>query len=374
MRTTTRLAQLLAVATLAACGGPADLQRLEIDPEVAQVTEHLDAQLRAVAVWYDGARRDVTAEAAWASGDGAVATVAGGAVQAGAPGATAVTATWGGLTTAARVEVLPAALLSLRLVAEEVALPAGTTTRLTVLGTYSDGTERDVTGLVAWSDDHGDDDPVSVDAEGRCHAEVEGAVTLHATLGGLEVEVALEVVPPVPVALAVAGLGAPLPEGAAVALAVTATMSDGSRRDATGLAAVEVSDRAVAVPGPGGTLVAVGPGAAEVRVSWLGAEATVTVEVVAAALREVAVRLVSGEPEAGHLLAFAATGTWSDGVTADVTGAVRWSTTDAEVAVAYEWLQPGAVLARRAGTADVVARDPATGVEGRYRLVVVRDD
>lgn len=374
MRTTTRLAQLLAAATLAACGAAADLQRLEIDPEVTRVTEHLGAQVRAVAVWDDGSRRDVTAEAAWATGDGAIATVEGGAVLAGAPGATALTASWGGLTTAARVEVQPAALLALRLEVEAVALPAGATTRLTVLGAFSDGTERDVTGLVTWSDDHDDDDPVRVDAEGRCHAEVEGTVTLHASLGGLEVEVRLEVAPPAPVELRVAWPGAPLPAGAELTLGVTATMTDGSLRDATGLATLEVSDAAVAAPGPGGALVAVGPGTAEVRIRWLGAEATGAVVVVAAELRAVGVRLASGEPEAGHLLYFAATGTWTDGTTADVTGALRWSTTDAEVAIAYEWLQAGAVLARRAGTAEVVARDPATGVEGRYRLVVARAD
>lgn len=63
-------------------------------------------QLRATAVYLDGRTEDVTALAAWASSDGAVATVSAGRVTAVAAGAAIVSATYGGVIGRAPVAVL----------------------------------------------------------------------------------------------------------------------------------------------------------------------------------------------------------------------------------------------------------------------------
>ncbi|MCM2334304.1 MAG: hypothetical protein NDI82_10200, partial [Anaeromyxobacteraceae bacterium] len=113
-KTATRLGVLVAMVVLAACGkAPATLQELQIQPPVTEVTEHLRAGVTAIAVYSDGARQDVTAQVEWSSMDAAVATAADGFVQGGQPGSTYLTATWGGLASQARVDVVAAELVTL---------------------------------------------------------------------------------------------------------------------------------------------------------------------------------------------------------------------------------------------------------------------
>ncbi|MCM2333581.1 MAG: hypothetical protein NDI82_06505 [Anaeromyxobacteraceae bacterium] len=79
-------------------------------------------------------------------------------------------------------------------------------------------------------------------------------------------------------------------------------------------------------------------------------------------------------PEQGELAYFRADGRHSDGAVLDLTAALAWSTSDPTIALTYAWLAPGAVFARLPGEVTVVATDPASGVEGRYLLVIGRGD
>ncbi len=381
MRTSARFGSMVAVvawlaAALAACGGQeVRLQRLEISPGAAQVTEHLTTALRVDAIWDDGGRKDVTAEATWSSQDEAVAAVTAGQVRAGAVGSTYVTATWSGLTTSSRVDVLAAQLLSLRVLAGQTTLPAGLSTQLQVLGTYSDGTERDVTGLVLWDDGDGDeDDGGLVDRVGTCHCDDEREVTLRATLDGVTAEIPMTFTAALPVSLTLAGLDEVLPAGLHAHPVVLALLTDGRTADVSAAATLEVADGAVAAVGADGALQALAAGATEVRASYQGLQATATLRVSAAVLVSIEVTLAAGEPEPGHLLYFAATGRRSDGTAFDATRAVDWTTGDTRVAISYAIIQKGAVLARAAGTTEVIATAPASGVVGRYLLVVEADD
>lgn len=364
------------VATLAGCGGrEARLQRLEISPTATQVTEHLTADLTVAAVWDDGGRLDVTSEATWESRDEAVAAVAGGRVQARAVGGTYLTASWGGLVASTRVDVLAAQLLSLRVVAEQTTLPAGLTTHLTVLGAYSDLTERDVTGLVLWDDGDGDeDDGVLVDPLGFCHCDEELDLMLRATLDGVTAELAVSFTAALPVSISLGGLDEPLPAGLHAHPVVLALLTDGRTADVTSQATLEVASPAVAALADDGSVLALATGTAEVRATYQGLAATATLRVTPVALVSVELALVAGEPEPGHLLYFAATGRFTDGAALDVTRSLDWTTTDPLVAISYPIIQRGAVLARAAGTTTVTATDPASGVAGTYLLVVAADD
>lgn len=366
-----------AALLLAACGSAARLEALEITPGVTEVTEHLQAQVRATARWDDGSRRDVTAEAAWASQDEAIATVSAGLVQAGPPGATYLTAAWEGLQASARVQVLPAVLLALEVSVEglevdETTLAAGVTVHVTVLGTYSDGSVRDVTSQVAWSDDHGDE-PVLVDLEGHLHAEAPAALTLRTTLDGVTHDLEVVVTAAAPVALALAGLEAPLPAGDRAHLRVFALLTDGTTADVTGAAALEVADPTVASLDLDATLLVLRAGTTAVEASYQGLLATATLQATEAVLRSITIAPPDDELEAGELAYFTATGASSDGSVQDLTRALRWSTTDPVVAIAYMWLQPGAILARLPGTVTIVALHEASGLEGRLEVIIERD-
>ena len=196
-KTATKLGMLAAVAVLAACGkAPATLQELQVQPPVTEVTEHLRAGVAAIAVYSDGTQQDVTAQVEWSSLDAAVATAAAGYIQGGQPGSTYLTASWSGLTSQARVDVVAADLLALTVATDAAARPAGLTAQATASGAFSDGSEADLTGQLTWTS--GDQTIALVyswmDA-GTIFARENGTVTIRATdpVSGLSAEYQLEI-------------------------------------------------------------------------------------------------------------------------------------------------------------------------------------
>jgi uncharacterized protein YjdB len=94
----------------------------------------------------------VTAAAAWTSSDPLVAQVVSpGLVAAVVPGTATITASMGAWSASTEVTVLPASLVMLEMSEFAVALPAGATSSLRVLGRYSDDGAADLTYAVAWS-------------------------------------------------------------------------------------------------------------------------------------------------------------------------------------------------------------------------------
>jgi hypothetical protein len=283
MTTTRRFAVLVAGLVLVACGQQeVRLQELQISPVVTEVTENLQADVVATAVYSDGSTEDVTAQVEWSTEDAAIAAMdtAAGRVQAGAPGRTYLAASYAGLKATARVNVLAATLLSLQVRTEAASLPTGLTTRATVLGTFSDGSVRDVTAAVVWS--------------------VNGAAQV---------------------------------------------MADG-------------------------LVKALAPGRAQVLASIGDAASSALLEMTEAAVQSIALQVSSQDVHAENLIYFTATATLTDGTTSDVTRQVAWTSSLPQVAIIFNDIEPGAVLAFTPGTATITALDPASQVSGTYELVV----
>jgi len=383
MRRSVRAGALLAATLLASCGGEdATLQLLEVSPPVTEVTENLQADVTVTAIMDDGTRLDVTAEATWWVEDEAVATVSGGRVQAGSPGGTYLTAAWGGLQAAARVQVLPAVLLHLRLTTGDQAVAAGLVTHVAAEGDFSDGSVRDVTALVEWSTRPADEDceaeeeaeeeePIDVDDEGHLHGHYACALVLVASLGDVSVEAALTVTPAAPAALTLALTEAVLPVGRHAHALVTAWLTDGTTREVSQEATLAVADEDVA-EWDDGRLQAEGVGTTQVRASWRGLTAVATLQVAEAALVSIQVIPPDAEVAPGRLLYFTAVGTYTDGAARDLTASLAWTTSSDVIAVSSGFIRQGAILARAAGTATVYATDPSTGLVGQFVLVIPR--
>jgi hypothetical protein len=384
MRTITRAGAVLGAVLLASCGGDSTptLALLEIEPAVTEVTEHLRAGVTVWAVMDDGSRQDVTAEAELRAVDEAVATVREGEVLAATPGDTYLLASWGGLQASARVRVLPAVLLRMRLTTSDATIAAGLIAHVAAEGDFSDGTVRDLTAAVVWSTRPADEaceaeeedeleGPVDVDDDGDLHGHYACAVVLVATVGDVSAEVPLTVTPAAPAALTLALGEATLPVGGHAHLLVTARLSDGTSRDVTAEATVEVLDDDVAA-WEDGELQAERIGTTEVRATWQGLAATASVQVTEAVLRSILIVPPEAEIVAGQQYYFTAVGTFSDGSVRDETAALRWTTSDDAIAVSNFFIRQGLILARAPGTALIRAADPATGVVGEYVLVIPR--
>lgn len=384
MRTNGNAGALLAAALLASCGGEAaKLLQLEISPPVTEVTEALHADLTVAAVMDDGTRQDVTAEATWTTVDPAIATVSGGRVEALAPGGTYLVAAWGGLQVSARVRVLPAVLVSLRITADDVALAAGVSTHVKAWGDFNNGwKDVDVTGDVEWSslpadeacrdeEEQEEEDALDIDDEGLLHGHYECALTLVATLAGRTASLPLRVTPAEPVALRLTILEERLALGDHAHVKVEAILTDGSTLDVTAEAVVEV-DGAVAEWDDDGVLTGVGVGTTAVVATWQAWRASASLGISAAELRAIQVIPPAEVVAVGRLLYFTAAGTYSDGSVRDLTASLTWTTSSDVFAVSFPSIRQGAILARAAGTATVYATDPATGLVVEYLLVIPR--
>ena len=101
----------------------------------------------------------MTAEAAIEVADDDVAEWEDGALQAEAVGSTEVRATWQGLTATATLQVTAVALVSIRIVPPDGPVEAGHQYYFTAVGTYTDGSQRDVTAALSWTSS---DDAVAV--------------------------------------------------------------------------------------------------------------------------------------------------------------------------------------------------------------------
>lgn len=366
MTTTMRwLGVVAATMTLAACGQEAQLQQLQISPVVTEVTENLQANVVATAVFSDGSQVDVTAQVTWGTVDPSIASASAGVVQAGVPGTTYVTASYAGLETTARVDVVAATLVSLEVSADMATVPAGLTARAQAFGTFSDGTVRDVTDAAQWSVT-GD---AQVEGAGQLRTLSPGLVEVRAAIGAAESAVTLQVTDAAPAELLIAGLGDPLPLGVATALQVTARFTDGTERDVTAEAALEVINAAIALL-DGTALRGQLTGYTELRASYAGLSVSALVQVTQAAVQSITLTPNNAAVRRGDLVCFTATATMTDGTTRDVTELVTWTSADPTLAVVSSRIMAGAVLALKAGTVTITALDPVSQVSTSFLLVI----
>ena len=169
---------------------------------------------------------------------------------------------------------------------EQVVVPQGTEVQLVATGLFEGRETRDLTRLVSW---HSANPTVAqaqdgLDAEGRVFGKSLGKTQVWAELDGVQSQaVTVEVTDQHITALSVEPREVVLEVGASVTLQASATWSDGSRSDATGLVRWITDDGAIATL-DGGQLTAAGVGFTSVHAAVDDLDsAPVPVEVLAAA-------------------------------------------------------------------------------------------
>ncbi len=324
-------------ASVAVTVTPAALARLSVSPASASRAALTTVAFRAWGTWTDGTSRDVTAQVSWAAVSPAVASLANVAPRQGlatalTAGTTAVTATLDGVQGAASLTVTPATLASLELAPPAPSAAAGVTVPLTATGHFSDGTTQDLTAQVSWSS--GDATLVQVSnawgSEGLATALRPGAVTITAAALGRSAGLAFTVTAATLLAIEVAPGAPQVPVGRTQALAAIGTFTDGTTQDLTDLVTWASSAPAQAsvsnAAGSHGRVTALAVGLATITAVHQGQTGRASVTVVPAQLASVAVTPPSARIPRGLSATLAATGTWTDGSTRDVTDQATWAT------------------------------------------------
>jgi len=237
-------------------------------------------------------------------------------------------------------------------------LAVGSTQQFTAIGTYSNGSTADITSQVTWASS--DTNVATVSSSGLVTAVAEGTTSITASMSWVtSPAVTLTVVAAAP-ALSSVEVKPVSPDelavGATLQFTATGTYSDGSTADVTSQVTWASSDTSIATVSEAGLATGVAAGTAEITASLSGVTSpAVTLKVAAPAptLSSIAVTPQSpGSLAVDATLQFTATGTYSDGSTADITSQVTWASSNTDVATVSE---SGLVTGVAAGTTEITA-------------------
>jgi uncharacterized protein YjdB len=205
------------------------LQSVVVAPSTVSLPAGTTAQLAATASYSDGTTEDVTSTASWTVSGNAASVSPAGLVTGLTTGSATVSATVGGVSGSAAVTVTAPLLRSVAVTPSPVSVVAGIPQQLSVRGTYSDGSTRDLTRSVTWAS--ANTTRATVTSTGVVTGKSAGTVDVTATLSGVTGRTtvtvrtlrALDVTP----ALAITSIGRQLQ------LKATGYLSDGTKTDLT---------------------------------------------------------------------------------------------------------------------------------------------
>ncbi len=311
------------------------------------------SQMTANGTYSDGSKKDVTSAVTWSSSDTAIATVsAAGLVTGLKAGAAVITATSGTIFGTVTISVSAASptLTSMAVTAAASSVPAGQTTQLAASGTYSDGSGKDLTASAAWSS--ADASIASVSSAGLVTGVKAGTVVITATSGTVSgtITISVSAASPTLTSLAVTAAASSVSAGQTTQLAASGTYSDGSSKDLTASAVWSSSDTTIATVSTSDLLTGVKAGMATITATSGSVTGNVSITVAASVLTSLTLTPNPVSAPAGTTVQLAASGTYSDQSTEDLTSTVSWTSADPGIATIS---QSGSLTAVAPGTTSI---------------------
>jgi Bacterial Ig-like domain (group 2) len=367
----------LSLMLLAGCGGGGGggsttpppsrtLSGVQVAPATASVAAGSTVQYTAMAVYSDATKADVTTQASWSTSASGIASVdsAGKATTRSAGNAT-LTATYQGVSGTTSLTVTTATLKSIAVTATKSSLPSGLTLQLLATGTYSDGTQQDVTSAVAFTSSS--TSVASIAGAGVLTAAAVGSTDVTASLGAVTSPAfRVSVTAATLASLSVAASGNPIsiPKGISLAYKATGTYTDGSTHDLTSSVTWASSNTGVATMNSAGVALGTGVGQSSISATSGGiASPAVTLTVTAATLNSVSISPASPTAPVGVAVPFTAIGHYSDGSTVDLTSSVTWLSSNTAVAqVSNAGGSAGRATGLAPGSTQISATEPVTSL------------
>jgi hypothetical protein len=217
-----------------------------------------------------------------------------------------------------------ATLQSISITAANLNIAKGLTTQFTAMGTFSDGTTRDVTGSVTWTSQN--TGVATISSGGLARGIGVGTTTIQASTGTINKSVTLQVTAATLVSIAVTGASASISKGMADQFTATGTFTDGTTQNLTASVTwTSIMNTNIATIGAGGLATGVGAGSTMIQAASGGVNGTANITVIAATLVSIAVTPVNQTIAKGLTQQFTATGTFSDNSTQNLMTSATWT-------------------------------------------------
>ena len=338
------LVVFLCLSFLSACGGgtlgpgfgkspSVTLQSIQISPSAASISLGQNQQFTATGHYSDGSSKDITDSVTWASSNTGVATISGsGLATSHATGSATITASSGNISATATLTVTATkvVLVSIVVTPADAVLLLGTLQQYTATGTFSDGSQQDITDSVTWSSSN--DSVVSIAAGGLATAPALGSVTISATSGSVSGSTTANVQSAVLSSITVKPANKPIAQLTSQAFQAIGTYTDGSTHNITGQVSWSSSNTAVATIGLRGLAHALTPGTTTITATLGSISGFTTLDV-----KNVTIVSINVTPSGRTIapttrLAFTAIGLFSDKTHQVITRDSRWASDNLAVA------------------------------------------
>jgi uncharacterized protein YjdB len=319
---------------------PIVLSRIDVAPAEATLQVGSRQQYKATAVFSDDTTQDVTQAAYWDSSDANIASVEGeGTAEVWAEcmkaGTVTITATYDDKSGTATLIVTEPFIVSIEVQPATATVPAGARQAFKAIGTYSDDSVIDVTGIAVWTSSNESVATFQGQEKGTAKSLAPGAATITATVDSIADTADLTVTEVALVSLEISPLNPIVAKGGALRFTATGIFSDDSTQDLTAQSDWSSSDAGVAsfqTPADKSLATAVGIGSATITVAHDTFQDSTTMTVTKETLKKVTVTPAGRSLPLGATLQFTATGEYSDASTQDVTAVAEWTSSAPDIA------------------------------------------
>jgi uncharacterized protein YjdB len=345
----------------------ATLVSLSVAPPTANIAVGGTQAFTATGTFSNGTVSNLTNTAIWSSGSAAIATVSAAGLATGTGAGTAtITATSGGKSASATVTVTaPTTLVSITVTPANSIAIIGGTQPFVATGSYSDGTNAVITNTVAWTS--GTTTVGTVQPSGIATGVSGGSTIITASLAGKSGTATFNVTPAnTLVSIAVTPAIPSIVVGATQPFVATGTFSNGTSADITSTVTWTSASPLIGSILPSGVATGIAAGSSTITASLSGKTGTATLNVTAiATLASIAVTPATAGVLVGGTQNFVATGTFTDGTTANISNTAAWSSGTPSVGTVSS---TGTAIGVAAGSTLITAS--ANGKSGNATLTV----
>lgn len=159
------------------------LASIAVTPANASIAKGATQQYTATGTYSDGSTQNLTTSASWVSTNTGTATISKGLADGVAAGSTTIQATSGSISGSTGLTVNAPVLASIAVTPSNPSIAAGNTQQFTATGTYSDGSQQNLTSSASWSSSN--TAIATISSGGLATGVAAGSATITATSGSV---------------------------------------------------------------------------------------------------------------------------------------------------------------------------------------------